>query len=88
MYQVSSDNQTRRALQIDMFDVSFRSLSSQVRGHHLLDQGPGVIPFSDCFISLNFIMKNTKKRKLNEISGEPLPERQPVTKQARQACLD
>lgn len=42
-----------------------------------------MISFSDCFISLNFIMKNTKKRKLNEISGEPLPERQPVTKRRK-----
>ena len=28
-------------------------------------------------------MKNTRKRKLHEVSGEPLPERQPVTKRRK-----
>ena len=28
-------------------------------------------------------MKNSKKRKLNEVSGDPLPERQAVTKRRK-----
>ena len=42
-----------------------------------------MISLTDFFISLIFIMNNTRKRKLNEISSEPLPERQPVTKRRK-----
>jgi len=32
--------------------------------------------------------KNTKKRKLHEVSGEPLPERPPLTKRKRVGVWD